>query len=324
MWLSALTANWATYALGSFWALNNVWGAGALVNGVDYTQSISIDRSTFPNGVTMSWSWPNGTAIFSYPEIVYGAQQSFAIPTRTDMPPPTQVAAFTNLSAQYSLSISGQTRKFDVAFDLWLTSRPDGGIEDELMVLVHDQWTPVPQAQNIGTVGSFRIYLAHNWGNSGQTWNLIQLKPATDTLAATISLSDILKTLVWNGVLTGSEYISGIELGAEVAGGSGSLTINSLGYRWEARPTIFGTDGNDIFNIAAAGGNYIIGKGGIDVVKYNGPHSQFQIKQLAGKALVMKNNDISTLDVLSGVTYVEFSDGKYDCTTSRFLPAAAR
>ena len=36
----------------------------------------------------------------------------------------------------------------------------------------------------------------------------------------------------------------------------------------------------------------------------------------------MENNDISTLDYLEGVTYIQFSDGTYDTVTSTFTPAS--
>lgn len=323
MLISGLTANWATYALGSFWALNNVWGAGTLKNGVDYTQSIAIEDKAFPNGVKMSWSWPKGTSVLSYPEIVYGTQQGGmgSVPANVVMPSPTQLASFTNLSAQYSFSVAGQIKHFDVTFDLWLTSKPNSGILVELMVLVHDPWTPVPGQKNIGKLGNSRIYIAYNWGSGTQNWNLIQLRPAADELSGVVSFSDIFKTLIWDGVLTGSEYISGIELGAEVGGGTGTLAINSLSYQWKTNPPITGTAGNDAFKIAVGGGNSIVGNGGTDTVVYNGSYSEFQIKQTASKMLVMKNNDISTLDVFNGVTYVYFSDGIYDSATSSFTPA---
>src|SRR5580658_5368582 len=104
MFASVLTASWATYALGSLWVLNNTWGAGNFVNGVDYNQSITIDSTTFPNGVVMSWNWPKGSSVLSYPELVYGTQQSMPAPNGVGGPPPTQVADLTNLSAQYSFS----------------------------------------------------------------------------------------------------------------------------------------------------------------------------------------------------------------------------
>src|SRR5450759_1066821 len=35
-----LTSNWATYGKDSYWVLNNVWGHGSLVNGIDYTSNL--------------------------------------------------------------------------------------------------------------------------------------------------------------------------------------------------------------------------------------------------------------------------------------------
>ena len=324
MSISVLTTSWATYALGSFWVLNNVWGAGSLVNGTDYSQSISIEATTFPGGVSMSWKWPRRKSVLAYPEIVYGMQQggSFPAPGGAIMPPPAQVANFNNLSAQYSFSMSGQTRNFDIAFDLWLTSQEGDGkstIKDELLILVHNPWS-VP-GSHTGTVNKFGIYVSSDWGDSAKKWTLVELVPAADTLSGTISFSDILKTLIWDGVLTGSEYISGIELGAEVGGGAGSFTINNLSYQWIANANIEGTAGDDTLNIAATGGNHVVGHGGADKVAYNGAYSQFQIKGSESALLVTQNNNISTLDVLNGVSYIEFSDGTYDAATAAFSPA---
>ena len=187
------------------------------------------------------------------------------------------------------------------------------------MVLVHNPWsTP---GTNLRTIDNSRLYVSYNWGDGTQNWTFVEMSPASDQLSGTISFSDILKTLVWDGVLTGSEYISGIELGAEVGGGTGSLAINNLSYQWVANSTVEGTAGNDTFNVAAVGGNYIVGNGGIDTVIYNGVYSQFQIKASGPEFLVMENNNISTLDVLSGVTYIDFTNGKYNTTTSTFTPS---
>jgi hypothetical protein len=318
---SVLTASWATYGKGAFWVMNNTWGAGSLVNGVDYTQSISYDSSTFPDGVTMSWDWPMGTSVLAYPEIIYGTQQSIPAPAGVTMPAPTQVADFTNLSAQYSFSISGQTNDFDVGFDLWLNSAPSGGIEDELMVLVHNPWS-VP-GTTLGTIDNSGIYVSYNWGDSTQNWTFIELAPSADALSGTISFSDILKTLIWDGVITGSEYISGIELGAEVGGGTGSLTINSLSYQWDANPTVTLAAADNTYSVATPGGNNIIGNGAVDTVVYQGAYSQYQIEQSGTETLVQQSGNIATLDVLNGIAFIQFSNGTYDVATSTFMITSA-
>ena len=60
----------------------------------------------------------------------------------------------------------------------------------------------------------------------------------------------------------------------------------------------------------------------MDTVIYDGLYSEFQIKSSGSETLVMENNNISTLDYLEGVTYIEFSDGTYDTVTSTFTPGS--
>jgi hypothetical protein len=57
-------------------------------------------------------------------------------------------------------------------------------------------------------------------------------------------------------------------------------------------------------------------------VVYNGSHSQFQIKSSGSEILVTENNNISTLDVLDGATYIKFSDGTFNTVTSTFTPTS--
>ena len=154
----------------------------------------------------------------------------------------------------------------------------------------------------------------------GDFWTNISILPSSNVLAGTISISDILKSLIWHGVITGQEYLSGIELGPEPGSGSGSLLVNNLSYQWNGTPTVELTAANDTFRIATPGGNDVVGNGGADTVVYNGIYSEFQIKSSGSETLVTENNNISTLDYLEGVTYIQFSDGTYDTVTSTFTP----
>ncbi len=53
---TVLSASGAEYYAGVWSANNSTWAAGSLVNGVGYTQSITIDNTTFPDGTLISWS----------------------------------------------------------------------------------------------------------------------------------------------------------------------------------------------------------------------------------------------------------------------------
>ena len=312
------------------WSANaSAWNAGSLVYGVDYSQSITISDQGIPNGTLMSWVWPwtsGPGGVYSYPEIVYGSTPFLDNASVQS----TQVANFADLSTSYSISLSGYTSGFDTIFDMWLTSQPNGNYttrEYELEIVAHSDWTP--PASNIAysltdsTLQNANVYVTPNYTDDGVSWTNITVAPGSDILAGTISISDILKNLIWNGVITGQEYLSGVEFGPEVSWGTGSLLVNNLNYQWDGTPTIELATGNNTFDIVTPGGNDIQGNGGVDTVVYSGLYSQFQIKTSGSEALVMENNNISTLDVLNGVTYVEFSDGKYDVATSTFAAATS-
>lgn len=96
-----ITSSTGTYSANGYLAQNNPWNAGSQVNGVDYTNTITLDPATFPNGVNFSWSWPladyNGGTVQAYPEISYTPAGN---PTIGDL---------ANLSTTYSFNISGET-----------------------------------------------------------------------------------------------------------------------------------------------------------------------------------------------------------------------
>jgi len=153
---------------------------------------------------------------------------------------------------------------------------------------------------------------------AGASWKFIDIKMAEDVWRAKLDLSIAIKELIWNGVMTGQEYLSSLQFGSEVLGGTGRLQVNSLSYDWTAKSTSFGTAGNDTFTMVSGGGNHVVGNGGIDAVLYAGPYASYLIKSDESKSLVITNNDISTLDTLEGISFIKFSDGTYNTITKDF------
>jgi hypothetical protein len=319
-----LTADYATYTAKGYTLNTNPWGKGSLVNGVDYTQSIRFDPTTFPNGIDFSWSWPTYStgAIYAYPEIKYVPQS------------PSQIANFTDLSVTYSVTMAGNTNNYDVALDLWLTSTPYGTpgstVQDELMIFFHNppQWDFVagrwagnqPYTITAPGLSNAHVNIEPNHGATSTSpgWTLISVENPTDVLSGTLSISDVIKTLIKEGVLSGNEYLSDVQLGAEIGGGTGGLNINNLSYNWNANQSLVGTADNDTFVINSMGGNHVVAGTGTDTVIYSGLYSDYQVKLSGSEVLVTKGGDISTLDVLQGVEFIQFSDGTYDVAHSSF------
>ena len=127
---------------GPYWAMNSTWNVGNLVNGTDFTQSLTMQNSSTPNiGTTISWNFPNtpaGYNVYSYPAVFYGDYAGFNSPATSVTA--EQVNNLKTLTLSQNISLSGQTDQYDAMYDGYLTSTPDGGqsdIQHEIEVYVH-------------------------------------------------------------------------------------------------------------------------------------------------------------------------------------------
>ena len=235
-----LSGNYIDYYIG-----NDAWNVGSLVEGAGYSASFTMDQANFQSGVLFNWTYPtNVGGVYAYPHIGYDVAY---VPVAT-----TQVGNNATLSVNYSASLSN-TANSTLAFDLWFNSSPNGSFAtttDELLIEVHSTSAGTPnQPFNItdSTLTGATVYIASASG-AGATWKFIDVKTVGDIMSGTLSLSDIFKTLIWDGALTGQEYLTSIQFGSEVHGGSGSLQINNLSTSWTEHPSLVGTSGNDTFS----------------------------------------------------------------------------
>lgn len=190
------------------------------------------------------------------------------------------------------------------------------------MIWVHSPQDPIgsnqPYTLTDSTISNAKVYVGvDKWG---ETWTYVSVQTPTDQLSGTISISDLLKTLIWDGVLTGDEHLAknSIQVGAEVQAGTGSLQVNNLSYDINANATIEGTSGNDTFALGDAGSTTVIGNGGTDTAVFSGAYSAYQIQNSGSGILITNGGNISTLDVLEGITFIQFSNGTYNVATSTF------
>ena len=269
-----LAGDWDEYAFGPYRAVNNVWNKGKLRNGSDFSQSVTYDPATFPAGVTLQWSWPGfNEEIWAYPEVIVGYKPwdrhegTLALSARVDK--------VKQLEAHFDLAIGGETGKFNVALEFWLTEKKGGGpksITTEVMVWLHNgDLTPAGkktgryEGDGYGASIFVEKAMTDRSGDSEVRWKYIALRADTDLLSGTIDLRDVLVALRKHGLIDGRDYIGGFELGAEVAGGAGSLVIDTLGYAFakyditSGKDVLAGTDADDL--IDGRGGNDTISGG---------------------------------------------------------------
>jgi hypothetical protein len=168
--MATLIKDNATYDGGRFTATNGVWNQGSLVNGVGYTQSIQINESTFPNGVTMSWSWPeegNGS-VYAYPEISWSVAGGVV-----------QISDLLTLNASFDFRLSGDPTSSNIAFEAWLYPDARGIWEtstSEVMLWVHSNgWKPQFESSFADGYYAAGLEIDPNWGDlsggSPRKWN---------------------------------------------------------------------------------------------------------------------------------------------------------
>jgi hypothetical protein len=321
--VAMLSSDSAQFTSGPWVVYNNVWGKANLINGVDYTQKIILRKASFPNGTLLSWSWPSQRHFYSYPEIIYGSTPW----SKTNPEVLTiQLANLANVSVDYSTVLEGSLQGYDTIFDIWLTSQPNGNaptVKYELEVVTHANWTmPASRLAYTLTDSTLRnvgVYVTPGETNGVATWTNICLLPQGDIPSGSISISDIIKSLIWHGIVPATDYVSGVEFGAEPQSGSGSVLISALDYQWNARPAARVPVGARSYSVTTLGGNNIVGNGDTDTVIYQGAFAQYQIRQSGIETLVRRSGDISTLDVLTGITFIQFSDGTFGIGTSSFV-----
>lgn len=240
-----------------WYVVNNAWGVGAMKSGVDYTLEARFTRSDMTGGTTFNWSMPYTTAlhppILAYPEVIFGVSPVGAHannPTDTARVFPVQLSELLSLKSFHDVSYAGNTSGFNVAYDIWLTSVPNGDhttLTNEVMVWVHKgAFAAFGKVVGTYTDGDLTASIYHEGTYTAVVFDV-------DVPQATLDITSILNKLIDLGIVSSSEYLASVELGAEVVSGVGSLTINNLDLEVKVR----GSDGSIIVKDVTGSGTTV-------------------------------------------------------------------
>jgi Ca2+-binding RTX toxin-like protein len=232
---SQLTGPGSAWTAHGWYVLDNVWNPGTLVYNKDYTISATYSASDMTAKTTFDWSFPVVTdaypTIRAYPEVIFGPAPMSGGLKASDITGvfPVQVSSLTQLTAAYDVSYKGNTSGFNVAFDIWLTNTSGGGSASttaEVMVWVHKGGFEAS-----GTlVGTYTdgTHTAKIYTSNTGSWIYTAVVFDQDVPQGEIDIAAILKQLTALKLVSASDYVASVELGAEVVSGAGSLTINNL------------------------------------------------------------------------------------------------
>lgn len=228
--LAALTsANQVGFA-NNVYVFTNAWGVGGMKDGADYRLDATYDNKNLTGRTTFNWAFANTTDPFptikAYPEIIFGKSPFDTVnPIDPKFALPVKVSDIAGLSVAFDTEFSGNLGGFNVSYDIWFTSRPNGGtdtVTNELMI-----WTHKGSFEAFGS----QIATYSDGTYTGKIFNngvYIALVLDQDVPAGTIDLKAVFGQLQSLGLLSKDVYLQSVMLGAEVVSGVGSLSINKL------------------------------------------------------------------------------------------------
>ena len=245
------------YNSGPYWTSFDAWGKGGLVNGVDYTQSMQVTPSLFPNNTLMSWNWGSGCSgggVCAYPHIQFGNN-----PPTSNGPLPIQISALNNDSISFNYTLSG-AGAFDVLDDEWLRATPGGSgdFEVELFAKLTNNASgrtiALPLSHHMTSPFSADVYAAS--GDSPPAIQIIPTSTFTDQFAHptlsgavagtpgtdptgtdfTNTVAGVTKTIVGSGTTTANDgttinYVDVKLAGTPTASGDNELAFSSPWYK---------------------------------------------------------------------------------------------
>jgi hypothetical protein len=224
---------------GRYRIFNNGWNAQA--SGGPHRQKIFVKEVNGKPIFGWVWKWwGGGIDVASYPEIQVG-HSPWAGEVAPNSGFPFRVGT-KKLVADFDVSMQA-SGSYDLAFEFWTVSSPPVrkvGITHEVMIwLAENRLGPVGSVVAKATIGGnqFRIYFANNHGDisgaSSNTWTIISLVADKPILHGPLDIGAIIDYLLQTRLLDGNVYVACLELGNEVASGSGKTEVRNYAVHLE-------------------------------------------------------------------------------------------
>lgn len=215
---------------------NNQWGAGKAQG--SYEQCLLKREVNGKKQRGWTWNFPGtDSTVFSYPEIIFGWKPWTGGKT-THPSLPTRVGDFAKLTLVYEVE-SQVTGSYNLAPEVWITNRrvangaaSPQSITAEVMFWVDSGGVAQPGGALVGSpvVGgeTYELWVqngANGSGASEASWRLISFKWQKPMLAGSIDIPAFMRVLVEQGLVDPNQYISTVEFGNEVTGGTGTTWV---------------------------------------------------------------------------------------------------
>lgn len=205
---------------------NNKWGENKLKKGEAYIQEIFHGDSWW--GAAFIPPQRN-RGVIGYPEARYGKSPFGGYSTTESLPVPLK--KIEKLSSTYKTSLYIQQKKYNLAFDLWLTHPTTGLITQEIMIW-EDYNIAKPFGEYMGTYGGYCIY--HGYMDRSKEdlpvdgWYFTALVREKRRREGTVNIQSLLEMLVAIGLANPNHLLSSVEFGSEVYNSIGIMLNKQL------------------------------------------------------------------------------------------------
>lgn len=214
---------------------NNLWGARKVKKGTP-------KLCTFKKDNYFGWKWEvpkNASGVIGYPALQIG-NSPFRKITELKNNLPVKISKIKNLEVTYDFETEVKHKKFNLAFDIWLTNKQFSTKENivtEIMIWEnYNSFTSFGKKQEtISTpFGRYAVYVGYLKNPKfGQDWQYIAfvLDKNQRRNKAKINVSYFLKYLIKNNLITKNNYLSTLELGNEIGNSSGFTVVKEFNWK---------------------------------------------------------------------------------------------
>lgn len=215
----------------SFKVLNNKWGEWKLKKSERYIQTL------FEDGPKIGWEYitPNkNRGVIGFPEVFIG-KSPFGGESNSEHLP-KKIEDLNILNVTYDVSMYIEPKKYNLAFDLWVTKEGKNQTSDishEIMIW-EDRNVSIPAGKFMGEVhtsaGTYRMY--HTWmdrtsenlGTPG--WYFTAFVRKEGTRKNTVNLKEFINIMLAKEFLDENHFVSTVEFGNEIYNACGYTILN--------------------------------------------------------------------------------------------------
>lgn len=226
------------FAKGSWLAWLEPWGAGDLVQGQHYTNSMRIIPDRFPEETSLEWAWPSTppvSGVYNFMAINFGNYYNTKPPVPVTARKVRDIAV---LKHNHKFNLAGNLNEYNVMANIWLTR--EAGRHDqqlfEVQVFFHAADLAKLYVRSSTPIGEYRDETGRSWLVSIDRTRPVPdilLLPAADVRTGSVDIRSMLLWLRTQGVISGEEWFNGLGTGVEVTRGSGSMKFNALSISYQ-------------------------------------------------------------------------------------------